>query len=420
MNKAAFASQEGRGRIGMEKVSIYLLGRFEIRYGSQRIEGQLSKSRKGLLMLQYLLLRRGEDVPYQELYDVLWHQEESANPENALKTMVSRLRVSLSQCAPGLERCIATARGAYRWEMAEECTVDLFEFEKLCQALEKAETLDEESRPLFARAIGLYTGNLLPDEKEQEAFISARSVEVQNEYLSLVHRYLSLLAMENDQEEIIRVCRLALETDAFDERLNLMLMNALVHANRNNDAVMQYKHVSNLHQQYLGERPPEGIREFYRKIILAGKGLDSELEAIQTELSEYHQGKGPLICKYAVFKEIYNLQLRALERSEAVICLGLMMITGADGAEMDPLQLDEAMRVLLNVLTNGLRRGDAVAHYTASQYALLLPVRGADDGTLVMERLKNQFNRQYANSTALLHYRIAPIACKARLGDRKK
>lgn len=404
----------------MSEIKVYLLGRFEIHCNGQQIEGQLSKSRKGFLMLQYLLLRRGEAVPYQELYDVLWPHEESANPENALKTMVSRLRVSLAQRAPGLENCIATSRGAYRWNTPENCTVDLFAFESLCARLEKEEHLNEQNRPLFAKALGMYIGDLLPEEKEQEDWVSAQSVQVQNKYLALVYQYLALLSEVNDQEEIIRVCRLALETDAFDERLNLILMNALVNANKNNDAVMQYKHVSHMHQRYLGKKPPEGIQEFYRKIIQAGKGLDGELEAIRAELTDYHHAKGPLVCKYGVFKEIYNLQMRALERSETIICLGLMMITGADGAELDPLQLDEAIRILLNVLSNSLRKGDTVTHYTASQYALLLPVRGPDDGVLVMERLKNQFYKQYVNSSVRLHYRIAPISSKAKVDDRRK
>ena len=240
-----------------------------------------------------------------------------------------------------------------------------------------------------------------------------------NEYREI--RQMGLEALGDiDDVQTLEVCRLALETDAFDERLNLILMNALVNANKNNDAVMQYKHVSNMHQRYLGEKPPEGIREFYRKIIQAGKGLDGELEAIRAELTDYHHAKGPLVCKYGVFKEIYNLQMRALERSETIICLGLMMITGADGAELDPLQLDEAIRILLNVLSNGLRKGDTVTHYTASQYALLLPVRGPDDGVLVMERLKNQFYKQYVNSSVRLHYRIAPISSKAKVDDRRK
>ena len=404
----------------MSELKIFLLGRFEIHCNGQRIEGQLSKSRKGFQMLQYLLLRRGENVPYQELYDVLWPHEESANPENALKTMVSRLRVSLSQCAPGLENCIATSRGAYRWNTPDNCTVDLFVFENLCAQLETATQLDEKNRALFVRALAMYLGDLLPEEKDREPWIGAQSVQVQSKYLALVYRYLDLLSEINDQEEIIRVCRLALETDAFDERLNLILMNALVNANHNNDAVMQYKHISHIHQRYLGEKPPEGIQEFYRKIIQAGKGLDGELEAIRGELADYHQAKGPLVCKYPVFKEIYNLQMRALERSEAIICLGLMMVTGADGAELDPLQLDEAVRVLLNVLSTSLRKGDTVTHYTASQYALLLPVRGPEDGILVMERLKNHFYKQYPHSSVRLHYRIAPITEKGKADDRRK
>ena len=41
-------------------------------------------------------------------------------------------------------------------------------------------------------------------------------------------------------------------------------------------------------------------------------------------------------------------------------------------------------------------------------------------GEMVMERLKNQFYRQYSNSSVRLHYRIAPITEKGRADDRRK
>ena len=98
----------------MDYIKIRMLGRFEILVNDRRIDDQLSKSKKGCTLIQYLLINRQEAVPYTQLYEVLWPNEESANPESALKTLVSRMRVILSNCAEGLGDCISTVRGAYR------------------------------------------------------------------------------------------------------------------------------------------------------------------------------------------------------------------------------------------------------------------------------------------------------------------
>ncbi len=393
----------------MDEIKIHLLGRFEMLYNGRRIDEQVAKSRKGRLLLQYLLVWQTEAVPYSKLYEVLWPDEKSANPENALKTLVSRMRVALSSCCPGLGECIVTARGAYRWKSPENCMVDVFEFEKLCLELKNAETLTPENRPLFEQVLSLYTGDLLP-ENDQESWVVARSVYLQNLYMNTVYQYLKLLKDREEYEQIIHVCRRALEINAFDEQLHLMLMEALVRTNRNHEALMQYKHATNLHFRYLGVKPPEGIQEFYKQIAQAGRVLDGDLDAIRADLRDYREARGAFVCEYAVFKEIYNLQLRSLERTSTTIFLALLMVSSVGQEDMNPLKLDDIMKQLLEVLRGSLRKGDIITHYTASQYALLLPLKSYDNGKLVMERVKSAFYRQHANSSVVLNYRLGLIS----------
>ena len=71
---------------------------------------------------------------------------------------------------------------------------------------------------------------------------------------------------------------------------------------------------------------------------------------------------------------------------------------------MNPLKLDDIMKQLLEVLRGSLRKGDIITHYTASQYALLLPLKSYDNGKLVMERVKSAFYpaaRQFLRGTQL-------------------
>ena len=135
-----------------------------------------------------------------------------------------------------------------------------------------------------------------------------------------------------------------------------------------------------------------------------------DIDAIRNELVENCEIKGAFVCEYAVFKEIYNLQLRSAERSNATVFLALIMVNAVDGQPIEPLRLDDIMKNLQDVLKNTLRKGDAITHYSASQYAMLLPMKSYDNGQMVMERIKRAFYSRYVNSSVVLNYRIGPIS----------
>ena len=66
-----------------------------------------------------------------------------------------------------------------------------------------------------------------------------------------------------------------------------------------------------MYYRYLGSQPPAGIKEFYKQIITAGNELEMNIDIIRRELSEMGGVTGAFVCEYAVFKDIYNLQVRS-------------------------------------------------------------------------------------------------------------
>ena len=392
-----------------DKIEIYLLGRFEIRVNGERVDIPLSKAKKGSMLMQYLILKKHEPVSYAELYELLWPDDKSANPESALKTLVSRYRVILGEISEDLARTIQTTRGCYCWNAGVEAYVDVYDFDELSARLRTVQgPLTDALTRDFNRLLMMYNGDLLPAQSD-ESWLISRSISLQNSYMECVNRYLDLLQEEKNYEEIIRVCRRALEISAFEEQLHIRLMDALVRTGRSNEALNQYKHVTSLHLRYLGMKPPEGIQEFYKQIIRAGQVLDGDISAIRRELSDYEETSGAFVCEYPVFKEIYNLQKRTHERGSEAMFIALLMVTSTDGNPIEPLLLDSVMKILLDVLRSTLRKGDTITHYTAAQFALLLPLKRMDDGKVVIERVKNEFYKKYRTSTVVINYRIGPV-----------
>ena len=390
-------------------IRIEMLGDFNVFLNNDKGTDQICKSRKGTSLVQYLMLHKDEPVANTKLFEVLWPDEESTNPENALKTLVSRMRVILNSVYAGFGECIVSTRGAYQWRMLPEMTIDYYEVVDLIRRLMPVESLDENSREGLHKLVLFYKGDLLQGHNAQCEWAVPRAVLMHGQYLKAMYHYIDLLKKAEDFEEIVNVARAALDIDAFDERLHLELLNALTKTDRNNEALQQYKHITNLHYRYLGVQPPAAIQDFYKQIMQARSDLEFNMEAIRGELKENNRTRGAFLCEYTVFKEIYNLQIRNLERLGVSMFLALIMINSVDGTPLPTLRQNEIMQGLLDILRDNLRKGDAITHYLPSQCALLLPTVNYETGSMAMERIKRIFYQKYPNSNIIFNYRIGPL-----------
>ena len=70
----------------MTSLHIRMFGDFTLKSGEAQISDGDNRSRKVWLLLAYIFCRRGRQVSRKELIGLLWGDESSNNPENALKT----------------------------------------------------------------------------------------------------------------------------------------------------------------------------------------------------------------------------------------------------------------------------------------------------------------------------------------------
>ena len=402
-----------------DQIRIQMMDTFTIYINEAQADHMVNKSRKGVALMQYLILNREQPVPNYRLLATLWSEEKSVNPENALKTLVSRMRALLNQVSPGLGKSIVADRGAYHWELQPGMTIDVYEIESIFDALsqpgrrEDAETRKE----LYGRLMKLYAGDLLQNG-EQNEWALARATTLHNKYMAAVYAYIELLKEEENYKEIVGVCRAALDVDNFDDRLHMELMTALIKTNRTNEALIQYKHVMHLHYRYLGIQPSDDMQEFYKQIVHAGRTLEFNLESIRNELRESGDQRGAFVCEYAVFKEIFNLQMRNLERLGSTMFLAVIMVGNLNGQPMDTIKQDNIMTGLLEILKQNLRKGDTITHFAPTIFALLLPTVNYTTGNMVMERVKRLFYRKYPNSNVVFNYRVGPLSSEKYAGER--
>ncbi|MBE5803580.1 MAG: hypothetical protein E7316_03610 [Clostridiales bacterium] len=393
-------------------IHIKMLGGFHVDVDGRSADGMLGKSPKGILLLQYLMLHPGESVPARRLMEIMWPNESSASPEGALKTLISRLRTILTQIHPTLTGCLITARGGYRWESRPGVSVDLEEFDRLAAQLENTEELTGEARHLYRSVLQLFVGELLQDQ-ECPAWAKPKADKVRLTYLTLVEDYLRLLEQEGDAQEMISVCRTALDAQPFNDGLHLRLTEALMTARRDQEALRQYQHASNLTSGLNRESYDANVREYYAQLMRSEQTINDTLDELYNGLVSDVDTAGALVCDSHIFREMYHLQKRCLERLGADILLGVVMVSGM---EDQPLQLDRTMTGLIDVMRSNLRRGDTVTRQNVNQIAMLLPMASEAQGQMIMERIKRGFYQRFPNSDCRLSCRFALLNADRRVG----
>ena len=386
-----------------------MMNDFVMFINERRAEYLVNKSRKGAALIQYLIVNRESPVPNARLLSAFWSEERVTNPENALKTLISRIRTMLNEISPELGNCIVADRGAYHWECREGMEIDLYEIEDVFEQLSDRKLNVENRRALYRRLMTLYAGDLLRN-CEMNEWALPQATALHNRYLTAVQGYIDLLRSEGNEQEVITVCRRALEMDHFNNRLHMELMTSLINTRRGSEAMTQYEEVMHLHYHYLNAEPSKELKAFYNQIVDSSNSIEFALESISNDLREAGGEREAFVCDYAVFKEIYNIEVRNIRRLGSSIFLGTIMISGTNGQPMENIKQNNVMRGLTNILRTNLRKGDVITQFSPTIIAVLLPMVNFKTGDTVMDRIKRLFYRQFPNSSLLFDYRISPVS----------
>jgi two-component SAPR family response regulator len=84
-------------------LKINMFGEFSMTYGCYTVDDQSNRSKKVWTLLEYLITFRNKEISQTDLIELLWPDEESDNPANALKTLLYRVRSVIDQlnCSDG-------------------------------------------------------------------------------------------------------------------------------------------------------------------------------------------------------------------------------------------------------------------------------------------------------------------------------
>ena len=211
----------------MKTVSVSLLGGFALEVDGASLTDDINRSLKLWSVLAYLTLHRERAVPQSEFIELFWPDDHSSNPVNALKTLLYRIRAMLEPLFGQEIQPILSQRGAYIWNPAVGCTLDIDRFEELCRLGGDTQRTAEERMTSYREAVELYKGDLLPKLSHQ-MWLVPMAVRYHTAYIAAVKDFAVLLDEAALYEEMHEVCARASDLDNLDEGLHTLIVRALL------------------------------------------------------------------------------------------------------------------------------------------------------------------------------------------------
>lgn len=373
-------------------LDVRLFGEFAMRYGNHVLTGNVGRSKKVWMLIQYLLANRGKEIPQERLMEDLWPEDEYDNPFNTLKNLIYRARTALKALF-GDEAVdfITFDHNGYSWSLSVPCHIDAEAFETLLREAKAAED-PEQGLACAAEAFELYAGDFLPGMSQCTWAVSKSAY-----YASLYLQCVKLLAQAYLKREDV------------EEEVHRLLLAAYAAAGRQKTAVEHYQQVSKQFYDEFGVALSPETVALYKEIIKSMHNVEMDLVAIKDDLAEMSRLRGAYLCDYAIFKNIYRVNARLMVRSGASIHIGLITVTDAQGDVPPVATIKRVMAGLQTCVVENLRRGDTVAQYSSTQLVVMLSHTTRENGCRVFDRLLDLYRRQHPMETVRVQYRLEAV-----------
>lgn len=386
-----------------------MLGGFRLTIGDISITNKVQQAKKPWTILEYLVYYHSREIPSDELVGIIWPEDNNVNPANALKTLIFRTRKLLEPFKLSTQQLITQNHGTYCWNPEVSLSLDTSEFESLYKQSCQPGLPESQQLEFLLKALALYKGDFLP-KAAWEPWVIPISRHYHSIFVRAVMQAVELLLKDEQWDSIIRLCRHAVSVEALNEDFQYYYIYALFSSGRQRQALEQYRVMVDSFYNEFAITPSERMANLYKLIQDREHGVNTDLSLIQKSIQESQQSLGAYFCEFTVFRDIYQLERRAIARTGDSIFLGLLTLSQEDGSLPKASVLTRAMGHLGNAATGSLRHGDVYTRYSVSQYMILLPSASYENGEMVMQRIIRNYKKAYLRKDIIVHYSLQAVA----------
>ena len=375
---------------------IKLFGYFRMTRKGQMLDEGSIHSTILIKLLVFMLLHRDRVLTNIELEKHLWKPQEIENPADALKNLMYRLRKVLNSTF-GEKDYILTGRGTYRWNPEYTVELDTELFEKKYEKA-RAEDAEEAERIRYLEdAIAIYEGMFLTNI-ENDYWVNNQSMLYHSRYLYLMENLLKCYWEKEDYESVEKLTSRGLETDAYDEMLNLYKVRALMRQGKARQAEKFFYTLEYNIKSGLGINGASLIRSLKRELRLEERTNEISRQDLQRQLLERAGtlDKSAVMCDFEEFKFLYALQARKNKRRQEEGYIILLTIDVNEDLEVSPENVEDyllqfAADGVEKLLQKYLREFYVISKCSSCQYIVMLDRCSYNNSISVAQRILKRY-----------------------------
>jgi DNA-binding SARP family transcriptional activator len=252
-----------------DRLTIRLLGNFELRLGDRMVTPSAPKLRQ---ILAVLALRCNDTVPVDLLIDELWGSRPPRSAVPALHTHVYELRRELHTASTA--RFVHTTAHGYLMEVRPQ-DIDVTVFDAQVAAGRAALANDDPAgaRNHLSGALRLYRGRALADIRCGDV-LGAQVTRLQESRLSALELRVEADFRSGRHHELVGELKSIVVDQPFHEGFYHKLMTALYRCGRRNEALEVYQQLRRRLVEELGIEPGPQVQRLQRALVSADPDLE--------------------------------------------------------------------------------------------------------------------------------------------------
>ena len=233
-------------------VRVFTLGQFKVEVGGSTLEFPGKSPRKLFELLKVLIALGGNDVPEEQITDLLWAEQDGDAAHQSFTIALHRLRRLL-----GIRDCILHWDGKVSIN-ASKMWIDAVAFDALSADADQLES------GRMRLAVAMYGGEFLKGQETPWSFPLRERLRVRFRHLVLAAA--RRLEYESQFEQALDLYRAGIKSDEFAENFYQGLMRCHHEMGRTPEAIEAYRLMSELLGRTGGMNLSRATEELYRKL----------------------------------------------------------------------------------------------------------------------------------------------------------
>ena len=393
-----------------KELKVNMFGTFSLSFGEQLLNGRNKSGESAFISLMEILLHAGsKGVPRDELEQAVFQNADLKNIHHSTQNAIYNAKKRLLAAGLPDVNYIEQRDGVFYWTDEIPVFEDAREFErKIAQA--DVENDANKKIGLLMDAIHLYVGEFL-EMQASVIWIAKEARRYREMFCECVEKTAELLRKKEEWFLLEDLGLYAAKVYPFSE-WETLTMEALIATNRYDEAIRFYEDTSEYYMSVMGLRPSQRMQDLMNYLGDQINHSYEVLDEIQTKLMEEDpQARGGYSCSYPIFRGIYQLTERTMERGGQSVFLMLCTIVDGKGNPMkEGSMLTELTERLKNAIFSSIRRSDVVCRYGKGQYLVLLANTTMENCRIVQKRINDNFliGRQRTG----VHYFVNSVFCR--------